>query len=225
MDKKAHRRRAISLEMKIEILDRLAKGERSTAIGKRYTLGESTIRAIKKNEDAIRESVVSGTRLSAKFSSYSRDVLLEKTESALVTWIKVLTQKKIPISGYLIKQRALLFYKHMKQSEPSTSASQTDKEFSASSGWLTGFLKRNAIHNMKITTETASMDENPAKNENGGCCGDELFDVVDAGLFWKKTPRRTYIPKSEEDRVTSSIDASLKPFPVNENLRKGKDFR
>ncbi|UYV62002.1 hypothetical protein LAZ67_1007439 [Cordylochernes scorpioides] len=45
---KKQKRSAISLETKIIILDCLAKGERSTAIGKRYNLGESTIRAIKK---------------------------------------------------------------------------------------------------------------------------------------------------------------------------------
>ncbi|GFU17057.1 hypothetical protein TNCV_2480001 [Trichonephila clavipes] len=47
----------------------------------------------------------------------------------------------------------------MKQSEPSTSTSQAGKEFSASKGWLTGFLKRNALHNIKITGESATADE------------------------------------------------------------------
>ncbi|GFT56622.1 hypothetical protein TNCV_1313511 [Trichonephila clavipes] len=51
----------------------------------------------------------------------------------------------------------------MKQSEPSTSTSQAGKEFSASKGWLTGFLKRNALHNIKITGESATADEGAAK--------------------------------------------------------------
>ena len=37
------------------------------------------------------------------------------------------------------------------------------KEFSASDGWLTGFLKRNAFHNLKIKEEIASADEKAAK--------------------------------------------------------------
>ncbi|GFV69464.1 hypothetical protein TNCV_2778791 [Trichonephila clavipes] len=59
MEKKTHQRQSISLEMRIGILDRLGKGEGSTAIGKHFNLDESTVRAIKKNEAAIRKSVIS----------------------------------------------------------------------------------------------------------------------------------------------------------------------
>ncbi|GFT32606.1 tigger transposable element-derived protein 1 [Trichonephila clavipes] len=138
MEKKKHQRQSISLETKIAILDRLGKGEGSTAIGKHFNLGESTVRAIKMNEAAIRKSVNSGTKLSTKFASYTRDVLLERTERAIVIWIEEQVQRRIPLSGYLIQEKALQFYKSMKQSEPSTSTSQAGKEFSASKGWLTG---------------------------------------------------------------------------------------
>ncbi|GFU74882.1 hypothetical protein TNCV_4800561 [Trichonephila clavipes] len=72
MEKKKHQRQSISLETKIAILDRLGKGEGSTAIGKNFNLGEPTVRAIKKNETAIRKSVISGTKLSTKFASYTK---------------------------------------------------------------------------------------------------------------------------------------------------------
>ncbi|GFV63911.1 tigger transposable element-derived protein 1 [Trichonephila clavipes] len=94
--KKKHQRQSISLETKIAILDRLGKGEESTAIGKHFNLGESTVRAIKKNEAAIRKSVISGTKLSSKFTSYTRDVLLERTERAIAIWIEEQVQRKIP---------------------------------------------------------------------------------------------------------------------------------
>ncbi|GFX97574.1 tigger transposable element-derived protein 1 [Trichonephila clavipes] len=76
--------------------DRLGKGEGSTAIGKHFNLGESTVRAIKKNEAAIRKSVISGTKLSTKFASYTRDVLLERTERAIAIWIEEQVQRRIP---------------------------------------------------------------------------------------------------------------------------------
>ncbi|GFY00936.1 tigger transposable element-derived protein 1 [Trichonephila clavipes] len=142
--------------------DRLGK-EGSTAIGKHFNLGESTVREIKKNEAAIRKSIISDIRLSTKFASYTRDVLLERTERAIAIWIEEQVQRRIPVSGYLIQEKALQFYKSMKQSEPSTSTSQAGKEFSASKGWLTGFLKRNALHNIKITGESATADEGAAK--------------------------------------------------------------
>ncbi|GFU78733.1 tigger transposable element-derived protein 1 [Trichonephila clavipes] len=107
MEKKKHQRQSISLETKITILDRLGKGEGSTAIGKYFNLGESTVRAIKKNEAAIRKSVISGTKLSTKFASYTRDVLLERTERAIAIWIEEQVQRMIPVSGYLIQEKAL----------------------------------------------------------------------------------------------------------------------
>ncbi|GFY17003.1 hypothetical protein TNCV_1087801 [Trichonephila clavipes] len=89
------------------VYNHLGKGEVSTAIGKHFNLGESTVRAIKKNEAAIRKSVISGTKLSTKFASYTRDVLLERTESAIAIWIEEQVQRRIPVSGYLIQEKAL----------------------------------------------------------------------------------------------------------------------
>ncbi|GFY07395.1 tigger transposable element-derived protein 1 [Trichonephila clavipes] len=195
MEKKKHQRQSILLETKIAILDRLGKGEESTAFGKHFNLGESTVRAIKKNEAAIRKSVISGTKLSTKFASYTRDVLIERTEVAIAIWIEEQVQRRIPVSGYLIQEKALQFYKSMKQSEPSTSASQAGKGFSASKGWLTGFLKRNALHNIKITGEIATADERAAKIfpeelakiiKDGDYSADQVFNADETGLYWKK---------------------------------------
>ncbi|GFS71424.1 tigger transposable element-derived protein 1 [Trichonephila clavipes] len=220
MEEKKHQRQSISLETKIAILDRLGKGEGSTAIGKHFNLGESTVQAIKKNEATIRKSVISGRKLSTKFASYTRDVLLERTERAIAIWIEEQVQRRIPVSGYLIQEKALQFYNSMEQSEASTSTSQAGKEFSASKGWLTGFLKRNALHNIKITGESATADEGAAKIfpeelakiiEDGDYSADQVFNADETGLYWKRLPNRTYIAKDEKtasghkaskDRVT-----------------------
>uniref|UniRef100_A0A1B0BV69 HTH psq-type domain-containing protein n=1 Tax=Glossina palpalis gambiensis TaxID=67801 RepID=A0A1B0BV69_9MUSC len=51
----------MTLETKIAILNRLADGEGSTALGKEYKLGEYTIRAIQKRASRINESKNSAT--------------------------------------------------------------------------------------------------------------------------------------------------------------------
>ncbi|GFW97622.1 tigger transposable element-derived protein 1 [Trichonephila clavipes] len=100
----------------------------------------------------------------------------------------------------------------MKQSEPSTSTSQARKEFSASKGWLTGFLKRNALHYIKITgeSECATADEGAAKIfpeelakiiEDGDYSADQVFNADETGLYWKKLPNHTYIAKDEKLQV------------------------
>ncbi|GFY32538.1 tigger transposable element-derived protein 1 [Trichonephila clavipes] len=142
----------------------------------------------------------------------------------------------------------------MKQSEPSTSTSQAGKEFSASKGWLTGFLKRNTLHNIKITGESATAEEGAAK-----IFPEELAKIIEDGdysaeikylklmkqdFIRKKLPNRTYIAKDEKtasghkaskDRVTllfcsnASEDRMLKPLLINKSLRpcalKGKDLK
>ncbi|GFS85422.1 tigger transposable element-derived protein 1 [Trichonephila clavipes] len=86
----------------------------------------------------------------------------------------------------------------MKQSEPSTFTSQARKEFSASKGWLTGFLKRNVLHYIKITGESATAEEGAAKIfpeelaktiEDGDYSADQIFNADETGLYWKKLPK------------------------------------
>ncbi|GFV73091.1 tigger transposable element-derived protein 1 [Trichonephila clavipes] len=202
-------------------------------IGKHFKLGESTVRAIKKNEAAIRKSIISGTKLSTKFASYTRDVLLERTERAIAIWFEEQVQRRIPVSGYLIQEKALQFYKSMKQSEPSTSTSQAGKEFSASKGWLTGFLKRNALHNIKITGESATADEGAAKIfpeelakfiEDGDYSADQVFNADETGHYWKKLPNRTYIAKDEKTasghKTNLTVDGVVGPEGDNDEEEK-----
>ncbi|GFW22895.1 tigger transposable element-derived protein 1 [Trichonephila clavipes] len=187
--------------------NRLGKGEGSTAIGKHFNLGESTVRAIKKNEAAIRNSVISGTKLSTKFASYIRDVLLERTERAIAIWIEEQVQRRIPVSGYLIQEKALQFYKSMKQGECATAHEGAAKIF---------------------PEELAKIIE------DGDYSADQVFNADETGLYWKKLPNRTYIAKDEKtasghkaskDRVTlllcsnASGDRMSKPLLINKSLR------
>uniref|UniRef100_A0A1B0BKE4 HTH psq-type domain-containing protein n=1 Tax=Glossina palpalis gambiensis TaxID=67801 RepID=A0A1B0BKE4_9MUSC len=79
-NQKKVKRKTITLETKIAILNRLADGEGSTALGKEYKLGESIIRAIQKRASRINESKNSATNESGKRISYSRNILIEKTD-------------------------------------------------------------------------------------------------------------------------------------------------
>ncbi|UYV74410.1 TIGD1 [Cordylochernes scorpioides] len=222
-NKKKQKRSAISLETKIIILDCLAKGERSTAIA------------------AIRRSVRSGTNLSSKISSYSRGTLIEKTEKALVIWIEDLTQKRIPLDGHLIKMKALKFYKELKESEPSTSSRESNPQFSASTGWLTGFIKRHSFHNLKIKGEMKKLLENILKSWLKLLKMEDIVPIKSSMLmkqdcFGKKCqPEKNASGfKAAKDRVTlllcsnASGDRMLKLLLVNRSLKpralKGKDL-
>ncbi|GFU78854.1 tigger transposable element-derived protein 1 [Trichonephila clavipes] len=108
----------------------------------------------------------------------------------------------------------------MKQSEPSTSTSQAGKEFSASKGWLTGFLKRNALHNIKITGESAAADEGAAKilpEKLAKIIEDGDYSADETGLYWKKLPNRTYIAKDE--KTASGHKATSHPQLEHPNVQ------
>ncbi|GFT63360.1 DDE-1 domain-containing protein [Trichonephila clavipes] len=90
--------------------------------------------------------------------------------------------------------KALKFYKELKESEPSTSSRESNPQFSASTGWLTGFIKRH-FHNLKIKGEVASADEEAARKypeklakiiKDGEYCAHQVFNADETGLFWKK---------------------------------------
>ncbi|GFS76253.1 tigger transposable element-derived protein 1 [Trichonephila clavipes] len=185
MEKKKHQRQSISLETKIAILDRLGKGEGSSAIGKHFNLSEPTVRAIKKNEAAIRKSVISGTKLSTKFASYTRDVLLERTERAIAIWIEEQVQRRIPVSGYLIQEKAL--------NETITGESATADEGAA----------------QIFPEELAKIIE------DGDYSADQVFNADETGLYWKKLPNRTYIAKDEKTASGHKASKDLKQLPVH----------
>lgn len=72
---------------------------------------------------------------------------------------------------------------------------------------MSGFLKRNAFHNLKIRGYAASPGQNAAKMfpetlakiiKDGGYIPDHVFNAGKTGLHLKKMPDRTYIAKSQK---------------------------
>ena len=72
------KRKFISLEAKIEILDRLRKGDIVVNIAKSYSMNEATIRTIRTYENTIRKSVAAGNTTSMGTTSYTRNIAMEK---------------------------------------------------------------------------------------------------------------------------------------------------
>ncbi|XP_069964571.1 tigger transposable element-derived protein 1-like [Bactrocera oleae] len=167
----------------------------------------------------------------------------KKTKKALISWINDSTRKRISIEGDLIKEKAKQYFNQLKDLEPSSSSFHFQNlKFSASNGWLTGFLRRQALHNVKVQGEAASADETAAKNyckvlakiiDDGGYCPDQVFNTDETGLFWKKMPSRTFIAKSmkaasgfkaAKDRITFLLCSNasgarmLNPLLLNKAL-------
>lgn len=132
-------RRSFTIGTKMKILDLIANGIKKKDVCKKFNVAQSSLRTIIKNEAVIRKSVISGVDCDNRTSCYP---LLEKTEKSVLLWIEHNNKNKIPISGDLIKQKALHMYEKFGATEPSTSKK---KEFHASNGWLNRFITRYSL--------------------------------------------------------------------------------
>ena len=226
----------LPLKVKIEMLDRLRLGESFASISRSFNVNESTVRSIKKSEDKIRSSLAS-TSLSAKIV---REPAIEKMEVALALWIEDRNQKRVPLSGPMVREKAKRLYAHFK--EPGGSGECTDGGFQASEGWFNKFKVRQSLHSIKIVGEAASADTAAAERypeefanlvAGGGYTPEQVFNADETALFWKRMPNKTFISKSEKsapgfkaakDRVTlllcsnASGDCVIKPLMLYRSL-------
>ncbi|KAM4021798.1 tigger transposable element-derived protein 1-like [Anomaloglossus baeobatrachus] len=103
----------------------------------------------------------------------------------------------------VIQEMARRLFETLKRQKGEGSESE---EFVASRGWFMRFKDRANFHNIKVQGEAASADEKAATEfpkalaeiiEEGGYCAQQVFNVDETGLFWKRLPNRTYIAKEE----------------------------
>uniref|UniRef100_A0A1B0BA11 HTH CENPB-type domain-containing protein n=1 Tax=Glossina palpalis gambiensis TaxID=67801 RepID=A0A1B0BA11_9MUSC len=149
------------------MLDRLRLGELFASISCSSNVNESTVRSIKKSEDKIRSSVAS-TSLSAKVV---RDPAIEKIKVASSLLIEDRNQKRVPLSGPMVREKAKCLYAHSK--EPYGSCSGKDGIFQASGGWFNKFKVKQSLHNIKMVGEAASANTAAAER-----CPEEFANLL-----------------------------------------------
>ncbi|XP_058978386.1 tigger transposable element-derived protein 1 [Musca domestica] len=163
------KRKAISLDTKIKVLNLLALGKRATAVGRHFGISEATVRTIKKKESAIRRSVRFGTEESVKTTLHTRNSAKEKMEKILVMCIEKMVQQGKPVKSGIIKKTAIDIYNRLNEAEADNPTHSKNCVFAASNGWLKRFRER---HNIKLRpgdkSDDEDGDENPLLNTNNG---------------------------------------------------------
>ncbi|KAM9332718.1 tigger transposable element-derived protein 1-like [Pholidichthys leucotaenia] len=126
--------------------------------------------------------------------------------------------------------------------QPSTSASSdpTPQEkcgFVASKGWFEKFKRRFGLRSVPLYGEAASADQEAALHyvedqfpkliEEGGYLPEQVFNMDETGLFWKRMPSRTFLYKDEvkrpgfkahKDRVTLLMCGNAAGFMLKPGL-------
>ncbi|XP_060768610.1 tigger transposable element-derived protein 1-like [Neoarius graeffei] len=216
----------------------LKEGKSFAAVARYYGINESTVRYIKKKEQEIRKTVSISFQSSAKVVSTVRDKAIIRMESALALWISDCWKKNIPLDNNGIREKAQTLYiqyapkggakevsieeeETEEEARPSSSSSSSpSKGFLASKGWFYWFQERYGLtsavlHGEKASTDTEEAAKYPEKwrkiIRDGGYRPEQVFNMDETGLYWKKMPSRTYIMKEEarapgfkaqKDRIT-----------------------
>lgn len=135
--------------------------------------------------------------------SKKRGKLYEEMQHLLSLWVERQTHEHIPIRQTLIQVKALSLYADLCKKYPE----EENVDFKASSGWFMRFKQRHSLHNMKVQGESASADivataEFPATLANliekNGFLPEQIFNIDETGLFWKRMPDLSFIEKEEK---------------------------
>ncbi|XP_026577826.1 tigger transposable element-derived protein 1-like [Pseudonaja textilis] len=225
-------RKVISLNLKMKIIKAYADGKKVTNIAREEGLAHSTISAILKDKERIREAIKGSSGMNVSITR-QRKGLIHEMEKLLILWIEDQIQKRLPMNLLLIQNKARSIFSTLKE----RAGEECTETFTASRGWFIRFQQRFHFQKTHTSGETATGDEEAAKrflNELDGIITEgnyfpaQIFSMDETGLYWKRMPERTYIHKeaqaipgckSFKDRVTVLLGGNvagfkLKPFVV-----------
>ncbi|GAB5582602.1 CENPB DNA-binding domain-containing protein 1 [Prionailurus iriomotensis] len=224
-------RKAITLDIKLEVLRRFEVGEKLSQIAKALGLAVSTVATIRDNKEKIKANSQIATPLRASRLTRHRSAVMETMERLLHVWLEDQSQRNVPLSVTIIQEKAKSLFDDL-QRERGTS-SQTEK-FAASKGWFVRFKERHCLPHFKInSTAPGNKDIYPEALrsiiEEGEYTPQQVFNVDETGLYWKRMPEGTFISveekaepgfKSSRDRLmlllggNAAGDFKLKPLLV-----------
>ncbi|XP_053546944.1 tigger transposable element-derived protein 1-like [Bombina bombina] len=196
-------RKSITLDMKLKIIRLYDEGVIQAEIGRKLGFTRTTINTVMKNREKIVAEVKSATPVNTT-TIRKRDSIVADMERLLILWIENQTTRHVPVNQAIIQSKALNLFNDLKAKKGEAAK---DAEFFASRGWFDRFKKRSNLHNIKVQGEAAAADTEAAESypsefakiiEDGGYSMDQMFNVDETGLFWKKMPARTFIARQEK---------------------------
>uniref|UniRef100_A0A1E1XKZ6 Putative tick transposon n=1 Tax=Amblyomma sculptum TaxID=1581419 RepID=A0A1E1XKZ6_AMBSC len=190
----ARKRKVLSFEDKLAILNAVAAGEKKKDIAARFSIPASTLSTILSAEHSIRNAVESGTSSKKKRLKTSTYADVDK---AVFTWFLDTRARNVPISGAILQQKAKDF-----------ACILGHDDFKASNGWLQGFKSRHGVVGRVISGESASADSDAAASwvadKLPGILSRfeaaEVYNADETALFYQMLPGRTLALKGDDCR-------------------------
>lgn len=209
------KRLVLTIEAKIEIIERLQKGESQQSLADQFKIGKSTVSDLwKKREDVLYFAAKLDNTDGSKRRKVMKQAKNVQLEEALFMWFIQRRSRGDPISGPLLTEKALYFNEQL--GGPS--------DFKASQGYLHGFKSRHGIRLLNTQGESLSGDSPAAtefRNEFPklieGYSLDSIYNVDETGLLWRSLPRKSLASRRErtaagfkvsKDRITLMVGAN-----------------
>lgn len=202
--------KTLTLTEKIAAIKEVEKGlKKKSEIAKEFGIPPNTLSTYLKNRDKI----IGSASENIKGRKRLREPENPDLDNCVLKWFKQTRDKKIPVSGPLIRMKAEQF---------ATALGKND--FKASTGWLDGFKDRNKISFKSICGESGAVNQQEAnqwKTDLEKMIQDvderDIFNVDETGLFFKCTPDKTLAFKDEKchggklskERITLLVGANM----------------
>eukprot|EP00106_Octopus_bimaculoides_P018423 XP_014785865.1 PREDICTED: tigger transposable element-derived protein 1-like [Octopus bimaculoides] len=202
-------------------------GKKVRAIADDTGLAHSTISTILKDKVKVKETARNSTGFKACITRH-RKGLIHEMEKLLAIWIEDQIQKRILMRLLTIQAKAHSIFTTLKEQQEE----ETTETFTASHDWFQRFHSRFNLHNRSISCEAVSADAEGGEKfvqdfdkmiVDSGYHPEQIFNVDETGLWWKKMPERSYIHKKAKtmpgfkafkDRVTLLLGGNPAGFKL-----------
>lgn len=185
------------MEEKIRAINRLDSGVTAKTIASELGVGKSTVSDWKKNRAEIEKWCAAQA---SESGIKKRKTMLKgkhkDVEEALFLWHEHLRGKGLPVTGPILKEKALQFNVLLGD----------DSEFTASDGWLDRWKKRFGIRQITISGEALSADREAVPLfkdylvkiiQEEELSEEQLYNCDETGLNYKMLPTKTLASKKE----------------------------
>uniref|UniRef100_W8B3D1 Tigger transposable element-derived protein 1 n=1 Tax=Ceratitis capitata TaxID=7213 RepID=W8B3D1_CERCA len=202
------RRRSLTTEEKIKLLDRLNIGDRPVDLSREFEISDSTIRSYMTSEAQLRKYEKECT-MDRSATYFPRDDIQEKMEHLLLAWYEKQCQESKGHSMGSICTKAREIYGELRYTDGNAAAKKsTTGEFKASLSWLANFRKRHdlkfrAIHKNKPVDPISAnvyIDTFAKLLRTGGYQPHQVFSAFELSFAWKRLPGCTSIAMEDKFR-------------------------
>lgn len=187
----------VTMDEKFRALKRLDAGETAKKIAVEMGVGTSTISDWKKHRNEIEKwCSTQASTIGMKKLKMMKKAPNDQINECLYLWFTQRREQGLPMSGPLLKEKALHFNKEL----------GNDDDFKASEGWLESWKNRYGVRKLQISGEKLSAqpyDVEVFKQtlhsllEEEGYTGDQLYNCDETGLNYKMLPTYTLASQQE----------------------------